>query len=83
MSDPIQFYDLYCFNVQCKSSIFNGSNKIISHLHAGSILSARLCPTCQSVLVSAMDIELEQINAEAKAGIINEAAEIEHLHRLN
>jgi len=83
MNDPIQFYDLYCINVHCECSIFNGNSKMISHFHAGSILSVRLCPTCQSVLVSAMVIELEQITAGAKVSMTNQAGEIERLTRLN
>lgn len=83
MNDPIQFYDLYCINVHCGRSVFNGTSKMISHFHAGSLLSARLCPACQSVLVSAMDIELEQITAEAKVYMPGQAEDIERLTRLN
>jgi hypothetical protein len=83
MNDPIQFYDLYCINVHCECSIFYGNSKIVSHFHVGSILMARLCPTCQSVLVSAMDIELEQITAGAKVSMVGPAVEIEKLIKCN
>lgn len=83
MDSPASFYILYCINVHCESSVFDKSDKIISHLHVGSILSARLCPNCHRLLVSAMDIELEQIAAEAKVQLTAQAAELERLTRCN
>ncbi len=83
MSDPLSFYDLYCINANCNSSVFNGQGNIAGHLHVGSLLSVRLCPCCYSLLVSAMDIELEQITAAIQVRIVKNAAEIERLSRLN
>jgi hypothetical protein len=76
MNATNSFYMLYCINLHCERSVFNKSGKIISHFHAGSLLSVRLCPKCHSRLVSAMDIELEQITAEAKVKLTNHTADI-------
>jgi hypothetical protein len=83
MDSSASFYILYCINVHCESSVFDKSDKIISHFHVGSLLSARLCPNCHSLLMSAMDIELEQIAAEARVQLTGQATEIERLTRCN
>ncbi len=83
METPNSFFILYCINVYCEGSIFYHDNKITGHFHAESILWARLCPTCRGVLVSAMDIELEQIAAEAKVKLADKDSDLQRLIRLN
>jgi len=69
MRELPSFYILYCINVHCKDSIFHNSHKYFVPFQAESILSFFSCPTCQQTLVSAMDIELEQIMATAKVSL--------------
>ena len=83
MDNSDSFYILYCINVHCGDSVFDKNVRIISHLRASSLVTARLCPACQRLLVSEMDIELLQITAEANICMVSQVAEIERLTRLN
>jgi hypothetical protein len=83
VDNPDSFYVLYCINVHCGDSVFDKNIRTMSHLHACSLMTARLCPACQRLLVSEMDIELLQITAEADICMVSQVVEIERLTRLN
>jgi hypothetical protein len=83
MNDLTSRYLIYCINVHCEASIFYNNNKFSISFHTDSLLSHHSCPTCQNKLLSAMDIELEQIAAETKIKLEDQKSHFERLKLLN
>ncbi len=81
LSEPS--YILYCINVHCNMSVFYKNNKIISALNTISLSVYHHCPICRNLLLSEIDIELEQITAEAKIIMPGTELELQRLARLN
>jgi hypothetical protein len=83
MYDLKSFYIIYCINVHCKNSIFHSEHKYFVPFQADSLLSAYRCPACGKALLSGMDIELEQIAAEAKIKLSDSEPALKQLMWLN
>ena len=83
MYDLKPFYVMYCINVHCKNSIFNSNCMHFIPFHADSLLSSYGCPTCEKALLSGMDIELEQVAAEAKVKLADKGQALKRLTWLN
>lgn len=68
MNDPIVFYNLYCINKHCEISIYLESAQTRVIFNKENLIAMHTCTCCNQPLFSAMDIEIEQMIAEA--GII-------------
>ncbi|HEY4197774.1 MAG TPA: hypothetical protein VGM63_19675 [Mucilaginibacter sp.] len=65
MEDTCPYYNLYCINIQCGISIYNHINENEILFTESNLVAAHRCPCCKQQLVSAMDMEIEQVVAEA------------------
>ena len=83
MNDSESFYIIYCINVHCKSSIFYSNCNYFIPFNADSLVSSFRCPTCEKALLSGMDIELEQITAEARIKLTNKESALKRMMWLN
>jgi len=77
------FYIIYCINVYCENSIFHSTRKYFIPFQTDSLLSSYKCPTCEKALLSGMDIELEQIAAQAKLKLNDKEPALKNLMWLN
>jgi hypothetical protein len=63
MNLSLPFFYLYCINNKCSISIYNKSGYIEIPFTAENIVATHFCSCCQKQLVSAMDVEIEQLTA--------------------
>lgn len=63
------FYHLYCINMACRGSVFGTIHEIRLELTHENFTDTHLCPQCSAQLVSAIDIEIRQVLAEARISV--------------
>lgn len=56
---------VYCMNAKCKVSIYNQLEELQLPFTIDNLISTHRCPCCNNAMVSAMDIEIKQMVAEA------------------
>jgi hypothetical protein len=66
MKHPHFFYHLYCINRVCPGSVFGSIQEIRLELTPENLIDIHVCPQCYARLVTAIDIEIRQILAEAR-----------------
>lgn len=54
-------YPLYCFNEQCYQSVYNPGRRIADSGSKARLTMKHYCPSCKHALLSALDIELENM----------------------
>jgi hypothetical protein len=54
-------YPLYCFNESCHQSVYSQSRKIVTPRGEALPAMKHYCPLCNYELLSALDIELENM----------------------
>ena len=59
------FYHLYCINMVCPGSVFGSIQDIRLELTPENLTDTHLCVCCGAHLVTAIDIEIKQLLAEA------------------
>jgi|GEM_PF-897766 len=64
MNEQPTFYRLYCTNIKCPISIYENIREFRIPLTVSNLVTPYACPACKHTLVSAIDIELEQLTAE-------------------
>jgi hypothetical protein len=60
------FYHLYCINMACSGSVLGTIEEIRLALTPENLTDTHWCPQCGVQLVTAIDIEIRQILAEAR-----------------
>jgi hypothetical protein len=65
MYQDIYYYNLYCINMRCQISIYKINKEIEMALTIENLTKTHICVNCCQQLVSAMDIDLEQITSQA------------------
>ena len=56
---------MYCMNAKCKISIYNELEELQLPFTIDNLVATHYCPCCNKPLVSAMDVEIKQMVAEA------------------
>jgi len=54
-------YPFYCFNEGCHQSVYNRGRRVVSPLGEAASTMKHYCPSCKHELLSALDIELENM----------------------
>jgi hypothetical protein len=63
MDKTVERYFLYCMNMQCQNSIYHDMTAIQIPLSEENLLSKHCCAHCDQPLVSAIDLEINQVLA--------------------
>lgn len=61
MNLSLPFFHLYCVNNKCSVSIYNHSGDFEMPLTAENLVEVHFCSCCQKQLISAIDIEIEEL----------------------
>lgn len=56
---------LYCINIQCGKSVYNDIGEVTVGLTEKNILATHICLGCLGPLVSAVDLQMEEMLANA------------------
>jgi hypothetical protein len=67
------FYYLYCINIQCRESVTTHIPDFILPLTETNLLINHKCEACGQTLISAMEVELEQILTDSLIGLPNKS----------
>jgi hypothetical protein len=65
MKDSYLYYNLYCVNMHCETSIYHNIKENEIPFTESNLVTTHGCACCKQPLVSAMDMEIEQVVAEA------------------
>jgi hypothetical protein len=65
MNHPTNLYYLYCMNVQCQLSIYHRMVERRVPFTAENLVKTHICSCCKDEMISAMDIEIKKVMAEA------------------
>jgi hypothetical protein len=65
MNDLHPYYNLYCINLHCDISIYNKIMGLEVPFTEQNLLDTHSCICCEQPMVSAMEIEIEQVVAGA------------------
>jgi hypothetical protein len=61
MKDLFETYYLYCTNFSCNVSIYKNIREVSLPLTGANLSTTHFCSCCHKPLVSAIDMEIEQI----------------------
>ena len=61
MNDLHPYYNLYCINLHCDISIYNKIMGIEVPFTEKNLLETHTCVCCEHPMISAMEIEIEQV----------------------
>ena len=65
MENLMSSFYVYCMNAKCKISIYNQLEELQLPFTIDNLVATHNCPCCNKAMVSAMDVEIKQIVAEA------------------
>jgi hypothetical protein len=54
-------YPFFCFNEGCHQSVYNRGRRVVSPVGEAASTMKYYCPSCNQELLSALDIELENM----------------------
>jgi hypothetical protein len=77
-------YPFYCFNERCHQSVYNRGRRVVSPLPSGEATSTmkHYCPSCKHELLSALDIELENMAIGGGLSLTKDIAVSENAQKL-
>jgi len=61
------FFNMYCINMHCKTSVYNHIKEITMPLTEKTLLARHDCPFCGKTLVSTIEAEIGHLMAEVNS----------------